>query len=403
MRTAHLSSMLVAGLLVVAGCGASEPGTGGTAGTGGTGTGGSSSGNTGGSSAAGTGGSSGAAGATGTGGAATGGRGGESGGAGANGTGGSAAVAARRAAAAEPVADRPAAWEPAAAAARAEDPAGASEPVAGAAARRRAVAEETPAEARRRRWRRPAEAARPAPAAPAAAPARLRRPRARTPRAADLTRSPSRRTPTPGSKRAPSSGRRIWAAAEKYPIFVWGEGGCSLNGLSNSAAMGEIASPRLLRHRRRHAERQRLSLDDVGPRGDGQAAARVRHLGDRREREALQRVLPEPRYDEDRRQRILVRRIDGRRHGGRFAHDDVGPQQQRLVQRESGLLQDRAHARADRPRRSERHRVRRTANGTTPASPRSAFRSCCSARTSATAAICSRPGVEISPRSIWPG
>jgi dienelactone hydrolase len=30
--------------------------------------------------------------------------------------------------------------------------------------------------------------------------------------------------------------------AEKYPIFVWGEGGCSLNGLSNSVAMGEIAS-----------------------------------------------------------------------------------------------------------------------------------------------------------------
>lgn len=29
---------------------------------------------------------------------------------------------------------------------------------------------------------------------------------------------------------------------EKYPIFVWGEGGCSLNGLSTSAAMGEIAS-----------------------------------------------------------------------------------------------------------------------------------------------------------------
>jgi hypothetical protein len=30
--------------------------------------------------------------------------------------------------------------------------------------------------------------------------------------------------------------------AEKYPIFVWGEGGCSLNGLSNAVAMGEIAS-----------------------------------------------------------------------------------------------------------------------------------------------------------------
>lgn len=30
--------------------------------------------------------------------------------------------------------------------------------------------------------------------------------------------------------------------AEKYPIFVWGEGGCDQNGLSNQAAMGEIAS-----------------------------------------------------------------------------------------------------------------------------------------------------------------
>jgi hypothetical protein len=30
--------------------------------------------------------------------------------------------------------------------------------------------------------------------------------------------------------------------SEKYPIFVWGEGGCSHNGLSNQAAMAEIAS-----------------------------------------------------------------------------------------------------------------------------------------------------------------
>jgi len=29
---------------------------------------------------------------------------------------------------------------------------------------------------------------------------------------------------------------------EKYPIFIWGEGGCSQNGLSNAAAMAEIAS-----------------------------------------------------------------------------------------------------------------------------------------------------------------
>jgi hypothetical protein len=30
--------------------------------------------------------------------------------------------------------------------------------------------------------------------------------------------------------------------SEKYPIFVWGEGACSLNGLSNVTAMAEIAS-----------------------------------------------------------------------------------------------------------------------------------------------------------------
>ena len=30
--------------------------------------------------------------------------------------------------------------------------------------------------------------------------------------------------------------------AEKYPIFVWGNGGCSQNGLSNRAALSEIAS-----------------------------------------------------------------------------------------------------------------------------------------------------------------
>ena len=30
--------------------------------------------------------------------------------------------------------------------------------------------------------------------------------------------------------------------AEKYPIFVWGEGACSQDGLSNATAMAEIAS-----------------------------------------------------------------------------------------------------------------------------------------------------------------
>ena len=84
MRTAHLSSLLLAGILVIAGCGDStEPGSGGTAGKGGAGGSG-----TGGSSSTGTAGTSGGAGTTGTGGAAIGGRGGDSG---ASGTGGTSA------------------------------------------------------------------------------------------------------------------------------------------------------------------------------------------------------------------------------------------------------------------------------------------------------------------------
>ena len=66
---------------------------------------------------------------------------------------------------------------------------------------------------------------------------------------------------------------------------------------------------RILRRRGRDAERHRQS--HAGPfdaESDGRAARRVRRLGDRRERETLQRLLPEPRYDQDRRERIFVRR-----------------------------------------------------------------------------------------------
>ena len=73
---------------------------------------------------------------------------------------------------------------------------------------------------------------------------------------------------TPGSTRAPSSGPTDLGGTEKYPIFVWGEGGCSLNGLSNSAAMGEIAS---------HGY---FVIADGTPNGSGSRSMTVGHRGD---------------------------------------------------------------------------------------------------------------------------
>ena len=104
--------------------------------------------------------------------------------------------------------------------------------------------------------------------------------------------------------------------AEKYPIFVWGEGACSQNGLSNATAMAEIASHGyfVVADGTPNGTGNRTQ-DRSNAESDGRAADRVRRLGDRRERQAVQRLLPEPRHDEDRRQRILVRRIDVASHG----------------------------------------------------------------------------------------
>ena len=415
MRTAHLSSMLVAGLLVVAGCGASEPGTGGTAGTGGTGTGGSSSGNTGGSSAAGTGGSSGAAGATGTGGAAIGGRGGDSGGAGATGTGGTGAW--RR------DGRRRGSGGGSSGSAGGGGTGGGSAGSLGTGGRGGTSGGSGGSVGTGGRGGSTSTGGRGGDAGGGTSGGAGTTGRGGTTgsggsgsgtctasKAASVSASgsgPHKVTVETNSDSGIKEGTIYrptdLGGTEKYPIFVWGEGACSLDGTIEFGGDGRDRIARLLRHRRRHAERQRQSFDDVGPRGDGEAAARVRHLGDRRERQALQRVLPQPRYHEGRRQRILVRRIDGRRHGGRFAHDDVGPQQQRLDQRESGLLQDRAHARADRPRRSKRHRVRERRTGlhehrrarhsdhVVQQGHRPRRRSVL------------EPRVEISPRSIWPG
>jgi hypothetical protein len=53
-----------------------------------------------------------------------------------------------------------------------------------------------------------------------------------------------RRAPRPPflTAKARSSGPPTLGGTEKYPIFVWGEGGCAKDGLSNATAMAEIAS-----------------------------------------------------------------------------------------------------------------------------------------------------------------
>ena len=64
----------------------------------------------------------------------------------------------------------------------------------------------------------------------------------------------------------------------------------------------------ILHRRRRHAgQHERLR-----GRARWEGVPRLHHLGHRREWQVLQRVLPEPRDDEDRRRRLLVRWIDGR-------------------------------------------------------------------------------------------
>ena len=95
---------------------------------------------------------------------------------------------------------------------------------------------------------------------------------------------------------------------EKYPIFVWGEGGCSQDGYSNQAAMAEIASwGYFIVADGTPGEHERLR-----GRARWEGVPRLHHVGDRRERQVVQRVLPEPRDHEDRGGRILVRWIDGR-------------------------------------------------------------------------------------------
>ena len=78
--------------------------------------------------------------------------------------------------------------------------------------------------------------------------------------------------------------RRL-GGSEKYPIFVWGEGACSLNGLSNATAMAEIASHGyfVVADGTPNGTGSR-PMDTVEPARHGRAAARVHRLGHRRER-----------------------------------------------------------------------------------------------------------------------
>jgi hypothetical protein len=125
---------------------------------------------------------------------------------------------------------------------------------------------------------------------------------------------------------------------EKYPIFVWGEGGCERNGLANAAAMGEIAS---------HGY---FVVADGTPNGSGNRTmdrAQLAAMGAPllayidwaiAENETLQCLLPKSRYHEDCRERLFVRRADVTGHGPRSAHHHVGGQQQRHGRSDSGFL-----------------------------------------------------------------
>ena len=86
--------------------------------------------------------------------------------------------------------------------------------------------------------------------------------------------------------------------AEKYPIFVWGEGGVLEGRAVERDGDGRARLARILRRRGRDAEWHRQSRErPFEAEGDGRAARRVRRLGDRRERQAVQRLLREPRHD----------------------------------------------------------------------------------------------------------
>ena len=115
--------------------------------------------------------------------------------------------------------------------------------------------------------------------------------------------------------------------------------------------------------------------------GDGQAAAGVRDLGDRRERQALQRLLPEPWT----RPRSAA---NGFSCGGLMAEGTAGdPRITTWGLNSSGLLsadptstQEGPYAGADRAGRHPATSPTRTANATTRPSPATAIPSCCSAR-----------------------
>ena len=143
-------------------------------------------------------------------------------------------------------------------------------------------------------------------------PHRSRRGPARRARA--LTRSPSKPTPAPASAKGRSSGRRPGWGRE-VPISSGARRLLEERAVERSGH-GRDRLARVLRDRRRHAERHgQPHPGPVDAQGDGRAAGGVHRLGDCGERQALQRLLPEPGADQDLGQRVLLRRVDVAGHG----------------------------------------------------------------------------------------
>jgi hypothetical protein len=252
MKTTPLSLALAAAVLVVTGCGSSEPGAGGAAGTGGAGTGGSSSGgSTGGSVGAGgsgaTAGTVGSGGTVGAGGSASGGRGGESGAAGADARGGAGGSATGGSAAGSAGSGGAAAGNGGRGGTALGGRGGAAGTTAGSGGERGGAG--GAASGGRGGGTAGSNGGSGGSSGGRGGTGGSSSGTCTASKAANANASgsgPHKVTVETNSDSGIKEGTIFrpsdLGGTEKYPIFVWGEGGCSENGTSNSAAMGEIAS-----------------------------------------------------------------------------------------------------------------------------------------------------------------
>jgi hypothetical protein len=130
----------------------------------------------------------------------------------------------------------------------------------------------------------------------------------------------------------------------EVPDLRLGRGWLLQDGTLEPGGHGRDRLPRILRRRRRPAGQRRpaaLSPCQRHVAGMGKPMLGT-SPGPSPRTQALQRVLPEPRYDEDRLRWVFVRWIDVRRYRWRSPHDGCRDHQQRADQCGCDFLQDRS-------------------------------------------------------------